>query len=191
MIFRRMDLVPHVIKSLNDDPLPPAEQQVTREKVLNQALMDALSFNEPEFVKLFLDSGATPAGLAPKDPNRQSSSKLDKLPPVALAVEELYEAGARHAARHIERMVYYSNHGSRSGSEADLTDGGLRKYNVIHMELLMSRCVGGDFRLVRNWQELAITPSSPEPAKRTANLIAIHMLFVSVGQERSEREPQR
>lgn len=187
MIFQRPDLVPQVIKRLDDDPLPQTEQQATRERVLNQGLMDALSFNEPEFVKLLLDSGATPAGLMPRDPSKYASaphnSKLAKLPPVALALEDLYESGALRGGRHIERMVYYSKSGTRGGREADLTERGLRKYNVVHMERLMSRCVGGDFALVRNWHELAITPHSPESAKRKANMIATHMLFVRLGRK--------
>lgn len=197
MNFDRIDMALDALRRLDRSSFSSVElftgldgqRNVTlREQVLNDSLMEALVRNEPEFVKAYLENGASVAGLRPskefnekitKQKSELTDSKrarniremLDTLPLMATAVEELYERAAVQGLSHVLEMVQHSKYRGKNKG-LDYSMGGTRRYNVLHMERLMQDLVGGDFRIARKWQ----TFSSLTKIQQT--LIANHVLLV-------------
>merc|ERR1719201_1556255 len=137
MNFDRLDLAKETLKSLSmavvaDDYKRPADddnfhiRQHAYDDLLNNNLMYALTHNSPEFVKLYLDYGASVSQLKPTHPgllhthreqvaklgsdkrrtkDRRLRRQLPQLPLVALAVEELYEAAGQSSHSHVGALV--------------------------------------------------------------------------------------
>jgi hypothetical protein len=190
----------HIDKSVYDD-------------LLNNNLMFALTNNSPEFVELYLDYGASVSSLKPTHPelttkHKKDIAKLDgrktkgkklqlqtympKLPPVALAVEELYQSAGQSSHSHVCQLVQNSKYQSGTVSNIeDFTLGKTRLYNVIHMERLMQDLVGGSFNMERDWSIFDEKAKNEKANKEDPeNILACEMMAYHLLMVRGEKEPE-
>lgn len=223
MFFQRLDLASEMLKKLDSriaktpgtDTVRVNQLRAEKDKLLNDNLMAALTNNEPDFVRLYLENGAKVSSLQPTTENperpktihRSRSRQRDKdqeileLPAWARAVGELYLRAANGEYSHVAQMVNNSKYNKKSKTfkgvqhHKDLTLDGHLPYNVVHMERLMQDLVGGNFSIKRNWA--ALKEPAPDAAvaaaasrRRRTSVAEVRSAKVNE-EERRHRERQR
>lgn len=168
MAEEELDLLEDQLVKLGGLDLQENQQQGSvLVNVLNKQLLYALKNNAPDFVELYLSRGAMASGLRPspsfKFDEEQSKEVYNlesgNVPPFVLAVEELYRGAGLKSDSHIASLARHAGqtprlklcNNSKLNSEHKIPVDGERRYNVEHMERILTQCADDALILKRIW----------------------------------------
>ncbi|EGD73752.1 hypothetical protein PTSG_05446 [Salpingoeca rosetta] len=154
---------------------------------INASLQEALVYDKPRFVELYLTHGAKISELKPRGMPEKAPGPLASLPEYAIAVEDLYKREANKPHNHIKRLVSFSNTDElgqsrrfrgismRFGGDSNngKSDGG-RLFNVIRMGRILSRLIHKNVIV----DEKRLTSDNSTLSKKEQETSALHLIFL-------------